>query len=206
MSRWYKILYQIGFTPWEEDAAENTAAEQLATLFHREERGRRPPFGRALDLGCGSGIWSVTLATRGWDVTGIDIVPKAIRRARARAEAAGVPIAFVEGDVTAIRSFGIVPAFRFILDIECFNHLSEAQRAAVGREVTALAEPAATLLMLVWKPGRRGPLPPGASRADIELAFPDWTVIDEDAYAAVATLPAPLKHIDPRFYRLRLRQ
>lgn len=36
--------------------------------------------------------------------------------------------------------------------------------------------PGATLLM-AWAAGRRGPLPRGASRDDIEAAYPEWTVI-----------------------------
>jgi 2-polyprenyl-3-methyl-5-hydroxy-6-metoxy-1,4-benzoquinol methylase len=63
------------------------AAKQIAGLFEREESERKASFGRALDLGCGAGIWSVRLAARGWQVTGEDIVPKAIDRARERAKA-----------------------------------------------------------------------------------------------------------------------
>jgi 2-polyprenyl-3-methyl-5-hydroxy-6-metoxy-1,4-benzoquinol methylase len=59
----------------------------------------RPP-GRALDLGCGTGQNSIWLATRGWTVTGIDIVPKAIAVAQARAAEAGVDVDFRVADVT----------------------------------------------------------------------------------------------------------
>lgn len=38
--------------------------------------------GRALDVGCGEGADVVWLATRGWDVTGIDLSPTAISRSR----------------------------------------------------------------------------------------------------------------------------
>lgn len=126
MSLWYKALYQFGLTPWEEDPTEGPAAEQISALLDREEDGREPPYGPALDLGCGSGIWSVNLAARGWRVTGIDIVPKAIRQARERAAAAGVEVRFVEGDVTALREAGGEPGFRFVLDFECFNHLTSS--------------------------------------------------------------------------------
>lgn len=72
----------------------------------------------------------------------------------------------------------------------------------MGREVSAVADDDATLLMLTWVPGRRWPLPRGASREDIQVAFPDWKVIDEDTYEKSA-LPRPLKNVDPCFYRLR---
>lgn len=48
------------------------------------------PPGRALDLGCGEGGDVIWLARHGWDATGADISPTAIRRAATAAEAAGV--------------------------------------------------------------------------------------------------------------------
>lgn len=203
MSRWYNFLYRFGITPWEENSTEGAVAAQVSALLDREEEGREPLYGPALDLGCGSGIWSVVLAQRGWKVTGIDIVPRAIVQARERAAAADVAVQFLEGDVASLREAGVEPGFRFILDFECFNHLNSAQRRAVGQEVSAVAAPNATMLMLVWAPGRRGVLPPGASRDEIEAAFPGWTVVNEDAFAARSTLPFWLKRTDLRFYRLR---
>ena len=37
--------------------------------------------GRLLDLGCGGGAHAVAFAERGWTVTGVDSVPRAIERA-----------------------------------------------------------------------------------------------------------------------------
>jgi methylase of polypeptide subunit release factors len=78
MSVAYKILYWVGFTPWEQMATSKPISEQITALFAREEAERQPPYGQALDLGCGSGIWSVKLAARGWQVTGVDNIPKAL--------------------------------------------------------------------------------------------------------------------------------
>jgi SAM-dependent methyltransferase len=202
MSLLYRVFYQVGFTPWEEGVTDGPAAAQIARLFEHEERERGKPYGPALDLGCGSGIWSVILAQRGWQVTGIDIVQKAVSRARERAKAAEVAARFVCGDVTALQSAGIEPGFRLILDFECFNHLSKTQRQAVGRGVSHVAAPDATLLVLAWKPAKRWPMARGASRRDLASAFPKWKVVDEEAYD-VSALPALLRNVEPRFYRLR---
>ena len=52
--------------------------------------GEFPTCGRALDLACGSGEFSVWLARRGVDVVGVDISPTAIAQARELAAASGV--------------------------------------------------------------------------------------------------------------------
>ncbi|MEJ2376258.1 MAG: class I SAM-dependent methyltransferase [Pseudolabrys sp.] len=202
MSLFYKLAYAIGFTPWENAAAHRPAAEQVAALFDREQSERAPPYGRALDLGCGTGHWTVDLALRGWQATGIELVSNAVRKARARARDAGVDVQFIQGDVTALRAAGVQPSFQFIWDFGTVHGLTSSQRQAVGREVTAVTEPSATMLMLAWAPGRRGPLPRGASRTDIEMAFPSWTIIDAAAFD-VSGLPPPLRKVEPICYRLR---
>jgi SAM-dependent methyltransferase len=194
----YRIAYGIGFKPWEQDA--DNLAPQLRRLLDREEAGRKPPFGPALDLGCGTGRWSIELAQRGWQVTGIDVVAKAIDDAQERGQEAGVDIRFVKGDVTALREAGIGSEFRFLLDIECFNHLNDEQRRVMGQEVTAVAAPEATMMLLAWRRARRGPLPPGANREDVQGAFDGWRMVGDEPYAGV--LPAPLRGIRPRWYRL----
>lgn len=200
MSLFYTIAYWVGFRPWERAAMRE--AERISAMFDREERERQAPYGPALDVGCGTGMHSVELARRGWQVTGVEIVPKALRAARERVRQAGVDVRLVQADVTALRAAGVGSGFRFVLDFGLFHGLNDEQRAAMGREVSAVTAQGATMLMIAWAPGRRGPLPRGASRGEIQAAFPAWTVIAEDAIAA-SVLPGPLKNADPRFYRLR---
>lgn len=202
MSLFYTMAYWLGFTPWEHAATHPPAARHIAALFEREERGREPPYGRALDLGCGRGHWSVTLAQRGWDVTGVDLVPRAVRAARMRASDAGVKIQVVQGDVTALRDVGVGSGFRLVWDFGTVHGLTDAQRHAVGEGINTLATDDATILMLAWGPSRRGPLPRGLSPRDIEEAFADWKITDQEPFD-VTGLPRPLRNVDPRIYRLR---
>ena len=57
-----------------------------------------------LDFACGAGVGSAWLAARGAAVTGIDLSPRSLERARELAERAGVEAEFVEGGVDAVGS------------------------------------------------------------------------------------------------------
>jgi len=206
MSLFYRILYQVGFTPWEDGLAQQAVSDQISAMFDREETASQPPHGRALDLGCGSGIHAVDLAKRGWEVTGVDCVAKPLARARARARQAGVEVFLVNDDITNLQAAQIGSGFRLVLDFGTVHGLTDAQRRQVGRTVTELATPDASILMLAFAPGRRGPLPRGMSRDDIEATYLEWTITDETAQSA--ELPTFLKKLDasPRWYRLRRKQ
>ena len=198
----YRLAYAIGFHPWEDLAEHAPFADKLLQLVAREEARGEPPYGPALDLGTGSAVWGVQLAQRGWRVTGVDIVEKALRRARERISQAGVEMRLVRGDVTALRRADVGSGFRLVLDTGTFHGLSDAQRAAMGRAVSAIAAPDATVLLDCFAPMRRGPLPRGAGRAAVEAAFPGWEVTDvEDADTEPDAL-ARFFRFDERFYRL----
>ncbi|MDQ3549031.1 MAG: methyltransferase domain-containing protein [Chloroflexota bacterium] len=196
----YQLAHRLGVTPWER-LARLPASKQLISLIESAESGRQSPYGPALDLGCGTGNWSVQLAARGWDVTGVEIVPKALRRARDRAGEAGVKVRFVDGDVTSLRAAGVGTGFRLVLDIGTVHGLTPEQHQKVGREVSAVVAPEATLVMYAFAPARRGPLPRGMSRGEIEAAYSGWKVIEEVAFD-MSGLPESVKKDDPYWYRL----
>lgn len=199
----YRLAYAIGFHPWEDAAADPPFVVKAARMFGREEQGRKPPYGRALDLGTGSGIWGIELAKRGWQVTGVDLVEQALRRARDRVRSAGVEMRLVRGDVTALRGAGIGDDFRFILDTGTFHGLQPEEQMAMGREVTAVSAADATMLLLVW-PRRIRPLIRGAYRGEVEAAFAGWEITDVEP--SNFNLPKVLEVIlrpDEKWYRLR---
>lgn len=204
MNLFYSIAYQLGFAPWERAATHPPAAGHVAALFAREEEGRKPPFGKALDIGCGRGHWTLALERRGWEVTGIDVVAKAVRAARKRAVDAGANVTFVEGDITRASQAGIGSGFRLFWDFGTLHGLGPEQRTAAGREITAIAAHAAVILMLAWKPARRGPLPHGVSETDVRDMFPDWRITHTEPFDSTG-LPPPLRRADPRVYRLQRR-
>lgn len=201
----YRLAYAIGFHPWEELAEHPPFADTLLELVAREENGA-PPHGPALDIGTGSGVWAVRLAERGWQVTGIDFVSRALRRATARALERDVEVRFVEGDVTALDLAGVGTGFRLILDTGTFHGLTGEQRVAMGREVTSVASADATLILDCFAPRRRGPLPRGASRGDVEAAFPGWQVVSVDRADTEPDAIARLARFEEHFYTLRRTQ
>jgi SAM-dependent methyltransferase len=202
----YKLFYRLGFHPWEDLAEHPPFANKLTELFEREEGGREPPYGPALDLGCGSAVWGIKLAERGWQVTGIDLVDKALDRGRERIREAGVEMRLVQGDVTSLRGTDVGDGFRLILDTGTFHGFPADQRAAMGREISAVAADDCTVLLDVFAPRRRGPLPRGASQSDVETAFPDWEITDIEVADTDPDPIAKLFRFDERFYRLRPKQ
>ena len=199
----YRLAYSLGFHPWEDAAADPPFAEKISEMFAREEGGREPPYGRALDIGTGSGIWGIELVKRGWEVTGIDIVDKALARGQERARKANIDMRFIQADVAALEQAGIDDSFRLVLDTGTFHDFNDAQRKAVGRGITAVASPEATVLLLVW-PKRRRPLIRGANRDEVEEAFPGWQITHVEP--SHFRLPKPLQLLlrpDEHWYRLR---
>jgi SAM-dependent methyltransferase len=199
----YRFAYSIGFHPWEDAVSDPPFVEKASQLFDREEQGRETPFGRALDIGTGSGIWGIELAKRGWEVTGVDLVEKALTRARDRVRQADVEVRLIHGDVTALSESGVGSGFRLILDTGTFHDFDADQRVAMGKGVEAVAGPDATVLLLAW-PKRRRPLIRGVSRDEIEAAFPGWMITDVEP--SHFSLPKPLELLlrpDEHWYRLR---
>ena len=131
------------------------------------------------------------------------MVESAVERARDRARDSGVEIRLIQGDVTDLRASAIGSDFRLVLDTGTFHGLTDAQRAAMGREVDAVAADDATVLLDVFAPGRRGPLPRGATRGEVEAAFPRWTVTDVEVADTEPDTIARLLKFDEHFYRLR---
>ncbi|MGH3877481.1 MAG: class I SAM-dependent methyltransferase [Actinophytocola sp.] len=61
--------------------------------------------GRILDIGCGTGELALALAARGHSVTGVDLAPSAIARARRKAAERGLAAEFVAADATELSGY-----------------------------------------------------------------------------------------------------
>ena len=173
-SVFFRPAYRFGFKPWDS----GIPPPQLVEVIAGE---RRLPFGRALDLGCGTGTTSIYMASKGWDVTGVDFVPRAIRRASARAESSGVSVAFLIGDVTQLHKLPIEPGFDLLFDQGCLHSLPETAQPAYAHEITRMARSGATYLLYAFGPqaDRRRPFfPKGVSPDDVRARFPEFEMVE----------------------------
>jgi len=93
----YRAVYALGARTWREPEVDAHLVRFL----------RRPALrpGDAIELGCGEGIDAIWLASCGWRVTGLDVSPAAIGRARELADEAGVVVDFRVGDVRDLSAF-----------------------------------------------------------------------------------------------------
>jgi SAM-dependent methyltransferase len=196
MSTGYALAYRLGVTPWER--AGTGVDDAFDRLLDREEVGRERPFGRALDLGCGTGAHTRQLQERGWEVMGVDNVRRAVDVAIARG---GESSRYVIGDVAHLPGCGVGKDFDFFLDVGCFHGLRHDARLAMGAGVTQLAAADSTLLMLCVTPNRNPLLPRGADSDDVREAFPEWELLDVRA-ADTEAMPASLRRRTPQWFRL----
>jgi len=136
----FQWRYWRGQTPWDTNIPPPEVMEFIAG----------PTLGKALDLGCGTGTNAITLAHHGWQVTGVDFVPNAIRRARRKAAAAGLKIDFRCADVTDLGM--LASPYDYVLDIGCLFTLKEASRMKYADELARLLRPQGWYMLYAWLP------------------------------------------------------
>jgi len=149
----------------------------IAWYFHRPpwDSGITPPelveyiethpSGRALDLGCGTGTNSITLARAGWNVTGVDFVPGALQQARRKAEIAQVDVNFVADDVSRLTQ--VAGPFDLALDIGCFHGLPLRQRQAYLLTLSQILVPGGDWLVYLMRKTKANTPGPGLTEEEI---------------------------------------
>lgn len=139
----YDLLYRTR-APWD-----GPARPELVNLV--ESGVLTPPRlapGRAIDLGCGTGANLRYLAGHGFEATGVDFSPVALRIARQRAKVCGVAssIRFIEADLTTGEIPGVDGPFDLLVDYGTLDDLDPAGRRAMADLIASLARPAAAFL------------------------------------------------------------
>ncbi|MBG0857618.1 class I SAM-dependent methyltransferase [Streptomyces spinoverrucosus] len=132
-------------------------------LLVREAADLKP--GTALDLGCGEGADAVWLASRGWQVTGVDISATALERAALHAAEAGV------GDRTAWERHELGHSFpKGSFDLVNAQYLQSPvgldQQGVLRRAAEAVAEQGTLLIVM------HAGWPSWQTRPPFEAVFP----------------------------------
>jgi len=123
-------------------------AEPPEVLVHLVESGTILP-SKAIDLGCGAGNYAIYLASRGFQVTGVDISPAAIRMAEENAKIRGIPVTFLAGDLLGNVGW-IGDTFDFAYDWELLHHIMPGDRERYVRNVHSLLNPGGKYLSVCF--------------------------------------------------------
>ena len=78
-----------------------------------------------LDLACGTGSMTLELASRGYDMTGVDYSPEMLDEARSRAEKRGLDVLWLCQDMREFELYGTVDVTVCCLD--SINHLTSSR-------------------------------------------------------------------------------
>jgi SAM-dependent methyltransferase len=181
--------------PWHRESPDPIL---VSAVMEREQRGR------ALDVGCGAGVFSVWLANQGMDVTGIDLFPEAIAMAREHAATNGADVAFITADL-----FTYTPErpFDLVFDSGCLHSLVGGSVAGYRHKVIGWLAPGGEFVLEHW--GKRHALdwrpvgPRRRSPAAIRQLFAPLELIDsqEDDFSAPLPFGPTVRGIRYRFRR-----
>lgn len=109
---------------------------------------RVKPGAQVLDVGCGTGVVALAAARAGAVVTGSDLTPPLLARARENATLARLPVEWREADVEALPfadgSFDVV--------LSQFGHMFAPRPEVAVREMLRVLKPGGTVAFSTWPP------------------------------------------------------
>jgi SAM-dependent methyltransferase len=165
---------------------------ELLELAVSAQEAARTEGARALDVGCGSGVFSLWLAQRGYQVTAVDFMAEAARMTRERVRGLSPEVEVVHASV-----LDFVPRerFDFILDRGCLHTLDPSVRTRYRDQVLSWLKPGGSYVLVHlgrrhaadWRPVG----PRRRSREEIlELFGPELREVEHRS--VIAPLPLPV--------------
>jgi len=139
--KYFRKAYETGKHGWPEAGPTPHVERWVRTLGRG--RGRT-----ALDLGCGEGRHTILLARQGYDVTGVDLEPLALRKAKAYLRRSGLSARLEVADALDLRCPD--GAFDLVLDYGCFHHVVTRDWARYRRGIARVLKPGGHLLLSVF--------------------------------------------------------
>ncbi|MBF0497021.1 MAG: class I SAM-dependent methyltransferase [Deltaproteobacteria bacterium] len=133
----YIAVYRSGARFWNPHEPSSALAEFLDTHDYSNKN--------VLELGCGEGFESFYLASRGLNVTAVDISPTVIEKCRALASDRGIEINFRVGDMTQLEALA-GKSFELVVNVGSYHMLHQHRhRERCLREVNRLLVPGGRL-------------------------------------------------------------
>ena len=112
-----------------------TRTEPPKELVRLVENRRINPC-KTIDIGCGEGFYSIYLASKGFDVTGIDLSEKAIKYAKTHAANQGVNVRFLSMDIADLGKLD--EKFDFVFEWSLLHLINPSQRPKYVENVKTL--------------------------------------------------------------------
>ena len=137
-------IYQtisLGNIPWNSE----TPPDALVALV---QEGKVRPC-KTIDLGCGAGNYAIYLAGHGFDVTGVDCSPTAIKIAGNHAQEQGTRCRFIVADLLD-DLHEVTDTFDFASDWEFLHHIFPEDRETYIKNVHKITNPGATYFSLCF--------------------------------------------------------
>jgi len=132
--------------------------------------------GSVLDAGCGTGDTALFFASRGCQVTGIDFIAEAIRRAKRKADERGLPATFLVKDALTLKDWP--ERFDAVIDSGLFHVFSDEDRLRYVEGLATVLKPGGRLFLMCFsdeEPGTQGPR--RVSKKEIADAFAEgWNI------------------------------
>ena len=91
---------------------------------------------KVIDIGCGEGFYSIYLASKGFDVLGIDLSEKAIEYAKENASRKGVNVRFIAMDISDLKQLD--EKFDFVFEWAIMHHIPLKKRETYVKNITNL--------------------------------------------------------------------
>lgn len=139
-----------------------------------------------LDVACGTGVVALTAARLGAQVTGIDLTPELVARARENSALMKLTASWHEGDAEALP----MPDASFDVVVSQFGHMFAPRPEVAVKEMLRVLKPGGTLAFATWPP---------------ELLVGRWfALMSSYAPPAPAGVSPPPQWGDPNIVRERL--
>jgi SAM-dependent methyltransferase len=149
-----------------------------------------PEPGKVIVLGSGRGNDAIFFAQQGFDVTAVDFSPVAVEEARKAAEAAGVDVDFIQGDIFALDS-SLHYSFDYVVEHTCFAAIPVVMKREYVQVVRTLLKPDGLYIGIFFAHGRQGGPPFTTSADEVRELFSPYFQI-EKLEIAEASVPERL--------------